>query len=130
MIKQAYEDILRHRLDDKVNDKKVLILKDNIVETFKCKDISCGDIVRVNENSTVPCDMLLLHSSNTNKTCYVTTANLDGESNLKIKQESVDDCSLLNEESVNNFRGVVVCDRPSAQMYDFKGKIITKNREL
>ena len=35
-------------------------------------------------NEPVPCDMLILSSSNEDGTCYITTANLDGETNLKV----------------------------------------------
>ena len=35
-------------------------------------------------NEPVPCDMLIFSSSNEDGTCYITTANLDGETNLKV----------------------------------------------
>ena len=31
-----------------------------------------------------PCDLLLLHSDTQDNKCYITTANLDGETNLKV----------------------------------------------
>jgi len=42
-----------------------------------------GDLVKVYRDQDVPCDMVLLHSE-TSGCCYVTTSNLDGETNLKV----------------------------------------------
>ena len=43
-----------------------------------------GDIVRVQANEEFPCDMVMLSSNDPEGKCYVTTANLDGETNLKV----------------------------------------------
>jgi hypothetical protein len=43
-----------------------------------------GEIVLVVEDQPVPCDILLLSSSGENGVCHVTTANLDGETSLKV----------------------------------------------
>jgi magnesium-transporting ATPase (P-type) len=32
-----------------------------------------------------PCDLLLIHSDTDDNKCYITTANLDGETNLKVR---------------------------------------------
>jgi len=42
-----------------------------------------GDLVKVSRDEEVPCDMVLLYSE-TPGYCYVTTSNLDGETNLKV----------------------------------------------
>ena len=44
-----------------------------------------GDVVRVNVNGHIPCDMVLLSSEDPNGLCQIMTANLDGESNLKVR---------------------------------------------
>jgi phospholipid-translocating ATPase len=45
-----------------------------------------GDVVKVLNNEEIPCDMILLavDSPLSNSQCFITTANLDGESNLKV----------------------------------------------
>ena len=43
-----------------------------------------GDIVRVQINEEFPCDLVMLSSSDPEGKCYITTANLDGETNLKV----------------------------------------------
>lgn len=43
-------------------------------------------IVRVLDKQEVPADMVLLTSSENGGNCYIETSNIDGETNLKIKQ--------------------------------------------
>ena len=43
-----------------------------------------GDIVRVSSNEGIPADMVMLSSHDPEGECYITTANLDGETNLKV----------------------------------------------
>lgn len=50
------------------------------------EDIEVGDIVKLYSNDIIPADMLLLNSSDENGICHLSTANLDGETNLKQKQ--------------------------------------------
>lgn len=43
-----------------------------------------GDIVRVAKDETFPVDLVLLSSDRADGTCHITTASLDGETNLKV----------------------------------------------
>lgn len=43
-----------------------------------------GDIVRVAKDETFPADLALLSSDRADGTCHITTASLDGETNLKV----------------------------------------------
>ena len=43
-----------------------------------------GDIVKTYINEEFPCDMVLLSSEDHKGHCFITTANLDGETNLKV----------------------------------------------
>jgi P-type E1-E2 ATPase len=75
-----------------------------IIGDFDIK-IKVGDIVEVSADEQFPCDLLLLHSFTDNNECFITTANLDGESNLKVKSSK---CSISvnhkNESFLNRNR--------------------------
>ena len=44
----------------------------------------CGDIVQIETDQAFPCDLLLLYAKTEDGICFITTANLDGETNLKV----------------------------------------------
>jgi len=50
------------------------------------QDIQVGDVVVVWSDEEVPCDMLLLSTSQSEGNCFIETSNLDGEADLKLRR--------------------------------------------
>lgn len=129
-IKQAYEDFLRHKLDKEVNNRLCYVLRAKKLLKIRSKDIRVGDFVHVRNNEEIPCDMILLAASGGHgDRCYVTTANLDGETSLKSRtcfqiRDQVGAIQVLDDTLL-----VVECERPNATLYEFNAYLrIPKNQ--
>ena len=92
MIKEGFEDWKRHRADNLTNKQGTHRLKSKHqakgsawVEDIVWSEVKVGNILKVYNNEEVPADMILLTSSEDFGNGYVETANIDGESNLKLK---------------------------------------------
>lgn len=57
---------------------------------LSCCAPQVGDIVQCRKDEEMPCDLVLLSSSDPQGECLITTANLDGETNLKVRALSQD----------------------------------------
>ena len=68
-----------------MNNKPIRIFRNEQFSKYKWKDIKCGDIIQVLCDEHLPCDVLLLNTKSDDKKCFVTTANLDGETNFKVR---------------------------------------------
>jgi len=53
-------------------------------------DIKVGEIIKVSDKEYLPCDVIVLASSEPKGSCYIETKNLDGETNLKNKKAHKD----------------------------------------
>jgi len=84
-----------------------------------------GDIVYLEKNSPIPADILLLKTSLPNSLCYVETAQLDGESNLK-QLKAVKETDRLSEKDLCKMVGTVECEEPHPLLYTFHGRLRQK----
>ncbi|MFQ6658838.1 hypothetical protein Gotur_027939 [Gossypium turneri] len=124
MGKEAVEDWRRKKQDTEVNNRKVKMHQsDGIFEPTKWMDLKVGDIVKVEKDEFFPADLILLSSSYEEAICYVETMNLDGETNLKLKQASDVTSSLHDDASFQDFKATIRCEDPNANLYSFVGSL-------
>jgi len=124
-VKEVFEDVKRHRQDYAVNHRIVQRLEgDRGFEEVEWYRLRVGDIVRVETDGFFPADLVLLASSEPDGIAYVETANLDGETNLKVKQSLPDTAHLVTHEQVASLRGATIhCEQPNNSLYTFEGTL-------
>ncbi|CAG9857925.1 unnamed protein product [Phyllotreta striolata] len=127
-VKEIVEDFKRHRADDEINNRTVEVLRQNRWVTVKWKNIIVGDVVKVLNNTFFPADLVLLSSSEPQGMSFIETSNLDGETNLKIRQALSSTASITNTPDLKQLTGTIECEPPNRQLYDFKGVIRHNNR--
>lgn len=105
-----------------MNNRQVKVHhSDGVFDNAKWTDLKVGDIVKVEKDEFFPADLILPSSSYEEAICYVETMNLDGETNLKLKQ-ALDATSNLHEDSSSqNFKAIIKCEDPNANLYSFVG---------
>lgn len=135
IIRKGLEDIKRHRADYKQNNKSVLVLErtnSHFIEK-PWHSLKPGDIIKIHKYESIPSDIIILKTSEEDFKCFVETADLDGETNLK-KRES--NCQieqnlglsgkLSEEELLRKLKEVemrITYENPSSNLYSFSGKI-------
>ncbi|RMC01996.1 hypothetical protein DUI87_21158 [Hirundo rustica rustica] len=122
-IKQGYEDWLRHKADNEVNGAPVYVVRSGGLVKTRSKNIRVGDIVRVAKDETFPVDLVLLSSDRADGSCHVTTASLDGETNLKTHVAVPETAVLQSVANLDKLVAVIECQQPEADLYRFVGRI-------
>uniref|UniRef100_A0A8C3RT06 Phospholipid-transporting ATPase n=1 Tax=Chelydra serpentina TaxID=8475 RepID=A0A8C3RT06_CHESE len=86
-------------------------------------NVAVGDIVKVTNGQHLPADMIIVSSSEPQAMCYIETSNLDGETNLKIRQGLTQTASLQSREDLMKVSGKIECEGPNRHLYDFIGNL-------
>ncbi|KAJ3362321.1 hypothetical protein HDU91_003466 [Kappamyces sp. JEL0680] len=128
--KEIVEDRKRHQQDRIVNSRECKVLVGNHFVPTHWRDIKVGDIVRVENTEFFPADLVLISSSEPDALCYIETANLDGETNLKIRQGLPETANILTPESVARLDGVIKSELPNNSLYTFEGLLKFGGKEF
>ncbi|XP_048847399.1 probable phospholipid-transporting ATPase IM isoform X1 [Brienomyrus brachyistius] len=128
--KDASDDINRHRSDRKVNNRKVVLLSNGELKDEKWMNVQVGDIIKLENNKFVTADLLLLSSSESLNLVYIETAELDGETNLKVRQAlTVTGDMGGDKETLAAFDGEVDCESPNNRLDRFTGTLTYKGQK-
>ena len=136
----AREDVKRHADDARANTSRCLALRGGRFVDVFWKDIVVGDLLKIVRNSAVPADCVFLAShsvdNNAPDTVYVQTAQLDGETNLKLKEAvSVPGLNAalcmgapaepqeVHQRHAAALRGTIVYEQPNDRIHTFTGAL-------
>jgi len=128
-VKEMVEDIKRHKADRKVNHTKVKVLDAGKWVHKKWMEVCVGDILCVENSSFFPADLILLASSEPQGMCYIETANLDGETNLKIRSGLVCTSEMTDPNDLSRMTGHVEAEQPNRHLYEFAGNIVLTGKQ-
>lgn len=122
-IKEGIEDYKRRLSDRSLNYSQTQTLQGSAFRDTKWIDVKVGDIVRVESEQPVPADMALLASSEPEGLCYIETANLDGETNLKIKQAIPETAHLVSPGDLSRLSGRLRSEQPNSSLYTYEAAL-------
>ncbi|XP_034036118.1 phospholipid-transporting ATPase IC isoform X2 [Thalassophryne amazonica] len=127
-MKDLLNDLARRRSDSVINSRPCDVLISQSFQTVQWKDLCVGDVLRIHKDQIFPADLLLLCSSEPHSLCYVETADIDGETNLKYRQALFATHEELtcepSEEALSAFDGVIFCEEPNNRLYTFRGQLL------
>ncbi|XP_067874052.1 phospholipid-transporting ATPase ID isoform X2 [Heterodontus francisci] len=129
-VKDATDDFFRYKSDNQVNNRQSQVLIDGKLQNEKWMNVRVGDVIKLENNQFVAADLLLLSSSEPHGLGYVETAELDGETNLKVRQAlavtselGADMCKLAE------FDGEIICEPPNNKLDKFTGTLFWKDKK-
>uniref|UniRef100_A0A8C5H5F7 Phospholipid-transporting ATPase n=1 Tax=Gouania willdenowi TaxID=441366 RepID=A0A8C5H5F7_GOUWI len=113
----------RHNADNVVNKKECQVLRNGAWEIVHWEKVAVGEVVRAANGDHLPADLVILSSSEPQGMCYIETSNLDGETNLKIRQGHHVTAEMKEIDSLMRLSGRMECESPNRHLYEFVGNI-------
>lgn len=133
-IKELVEDLQRGKSDNFENSRAVKIVTFDqggniVIEEKQSKYVCPGDIVKLEGTVPSPVDLLLIITSlhaDGNK-CYIETANIDGETNLKVREAPpalMDSFDIAGGKVTPElFKGSLSFEPPNKNIHNFVGTL-------
>lgn len=121
--KELVEDYRRKQADRALNMSKARVLRGSTFVETRWVNVAVGDIVRVESEEPFPADLVLLASSEPEGLCYIETANLDGETNLKIKQALPETSSMVSSTELSRLGGRLRSEQPNSSLYTYEATL-------
>ncbi|OQV17784.1 Phospholipid-transporting ATPase ID [Hypsibius exemplaris] len=130
-LKDGIDDVQRHRNDNLVNGRISHVLRDGEFKQERWDHVKVGDIIRMENDQFVAADLLLLSSSEPHGLCYIETAELDGETNLKSRQSLPETATLLDDNAAfTRLRAEITCEAPNNNLSRYEGALKLDGSQL
>jgi len=121
--KEAADDYVRWKADKRANERPYTVLLNGKKKVKQSQKILVGDLIWVKEDEEIPADIVILTTSEENGECFIHTANLDGEADLK-SRNAVSTTAGMSEEELSNLVALVECAPPSQDINSFDARLI------
>jgi phospholipid-translocating ATPase len=121
-VREGVDDFNQHRQDAVMNEREYACVRDGQEAQLKSWQLRAGDIVRLHRNAEAPADLALVHTSEQDGLCYIQTANLDGETNLK-ERRALAQTQALGKSGLSGQSVFIRCAAPNALLYSFESDL-------
>jgi len=139
-VTAGIDDFKRHKSDAQMNAQPAVKASGVDVVSITWDKVEVGDVLLIKSEEEIPADVVALACSGDEGCCYVSTANLDGETNLKVKcsaslthvalcgeGESAEEEKgpLLNQavRRLQQIGGSITAEAPTTSIHNFEGKL-------
>lgn len=99
-----------------------------VEKEISAEDLKVGDVIRINNGLQVPTDCVVLQTDDPLGQCYINTAQLDGERNLKPKFATKLTQGLLHDLKLHQIS--IQAMNPHKDIYKFEGTINNENAKI
>ena len=94
------------------------------------KNVQVGDFVRIYNDEQIPADVVVLSTSDPDGACYVETKNLDGETNLKVRQALQAGRRVRHARDCEKSEFIIESEGPHMNLYQYSGVVKWQQRDL
>jgi phospholipid-transporting ATPase len=127
---EGREDYARHKADKMANSRPATLVEENtgaLVQTLSAQ-LAVGQILKIKQGQEFPADLILLATNRADSTCYVNTANLDGEAAPKVRYAPQATLNYSSPELLAKLQGTIQYEQPSTSLYRFQGTLNLKDK--
>ena len=93
------------------------------------KNVQVGDFLRIYNDDQIPADVVILSTSDPDGACYVETKNLDGETNLKVRQAIRSGRKITHARDCEKAEFMIESEPAHANLYQYSGIIRWTQRD-
>ena len=87
------------------------------------KNVQVGDFLRIYNDEQIPADVVVLSTSDPDGACYVETKNLDGETNLKVRNALQASRSVRHARDCEKAEFTIESEGPQPNLYTYNAVI-------
>ena len=87
------------------------------------KNVQVGDFVRIYNDDQIPADIAILSTSDPDGACYIETKNLDGETNLKVRQALYCGREIKHAHDCEKTEFVIESEQAHTNLYAYSGAV-------
>jgi len=132
IIREGIEDYSRYRTDTQINKSKATVLLNGNWAQVDWRDIYVGDYIQIKNEERFPADIMVLSTSYLKESrgaCFIETASLDGERNLKPKAAIPDIMNIVEEKGIEALSGKITCSLPNPNLNSFDGAVEIEGKQ-